>query len=74
MKRVFVIDDLILPGLKLPDPCPVRIRITDEYVSLHVGPRDWQWRLSNGELSSCGTIRSGSISANIAPEPSEQPA
>ncbi len=56
MKKVFSVDDLVLSKLKLPDPCPVRIEIRNECVYLHVGPRDWQWRLSDASFvgSGCG--------------------
>jgi len=54
MQKVFTASDLVLPILKIPDPCPVRVEITDEYVYLFVGSRDWQWRLSDGECIGTG--------------------
>lgn len=53
--KEFKINDLVLPDLALPDPCPVRIKITDKYIFLFVGQRDWQWRLNDGSLVGTGT-------------------
>ena len=74
MKDVFTIDDLVLPTLKLPDPCPIRIEIRDECVYLYVGQRDWQWRLSNGKLvgSGCGLCCT-SVSAPPPPQQVQSP-
>ena len=35
-------EDIILPDLELPNPCPIKIRVTENSVYLYVGPRDWQ--------------------------------
>lgn len=48
--------DAILPILKLPIPCLVKVIITDKYVILNVGPRDWQWDIENGTLVGCGAV------------------
>jgi len=48
-------DDLILPTLKLKDPTPIKVEITDKYVILCVGPRDWQWNKETGEMVGAGT-------------------
>jgi len=63
MKKEFTINDLVMPILKFPDPCPVRIEITDEFVYLFVGQRDWQWRVSDGSLvgSGCGLCESDAL-------------
>ncbi len=58
MEKEFKQDDLILPMLKLPEPCPIRIVIDDDYVRLYVGQRDWQWRL-DGSFVGCGTCLIG---------------
>ena len=55
MKKTFEHQDLILPVIKLPDPCPIRIEIKDDYVLLYIGQRDWQWDSETGELVGCGT-------------------
>jgi hypothetical protein len=47
--------DLILPMLKLPNPCPVMIEISDDNVVLVVGQRDWAWNRKTGKLIGCGT-------------------
>jgi hypothetical protein len=55
MKDRFEVDDLILLMLKLPDPTPVKIVLTDKHVFLYVGPRDWQWDRETGEKIGAGT-------------------
>ena len=55
MKKTFKIDDLILAGLNLPDPCPVRIKIEHSRIHLYIGPRDWAWDFHTQELTGCGT-------------------
>jgi hypothetical protein len=47
--------DWILGTLDLPDPCPVRVVLTPEYVKLYVGPRDWQWYRDTGKVMGSGT-------------------
>lgn len=50
--------DQILPLLQmrgeLPDPCPVTVEITDKFVYLFVGQRDWQWDKETGRLIGAG--------------------
>ena len=57
----YLTEDLVLSGLSLPDPCPVRIKTTDKYVYLFIGQRDWQWRLDGSFVGSgcgvCGELR-----------------
>lgn len=48
-------EDLILPRLDLPDPCPVRIEIRDDSVFLYVGQRDWQWDYEDESFVAQGT-------------------
>ena len=56
LKRItFELDDLILGKLKLPDPCPIKVLVSDKHVHLYIGPRDWEWSIESGELVSCGT-------------------
>lgn len=47
--------DLVLSMLRLPKRCPVKITITEEYVILQVGPRDWEWDKKTGEFIGAGT-------------------
>lgn len=47
--------DLVLGILQLPDPCPVRVVVTQTDVYLYVGPRDWQWSRKSGKLVGSGT-------------------
>ncbi len=53
--KTFKIDDLILPNLSLPDPCPVKIEIRDDSLFLQIGQRDWQWDFEDEKLVGCGT-------------------
>ncbi len=48
--------DLILPKLDLPNPCPVAVRVTEDRVTLFVGPREWSWDRQSGELVDAGTF------------------
>jgi hypothetical protein len=41
---------------RLPNPCPIKVKITDTDVFLYVGPRDWQWNRATGKLVGCGTV------------------
>ena len=54
-KKQYTQEDLILPILKLPDPCPIKIVVTDKDVQLFVGPRDWQWERITGRFIGAGT-------------------
>ena len=69
--KEFKQNDLILPMLKLPNPCPVRITLDEKYLRLFVGQRDWQWNLEDGHLVGCGTgccgyIPNGTANKTIA--------
>jgi len=55
MEKEYKVDDLILSVLNLPDPCPIGIKITEHYVLLYVGPRDWIWDKETGENIGAGT-------------------
>jgi hypothetical protein len=50
--------DQILPLLQmqgeLPDSCPVTVELTEEFVYLFVGQRDWQWDRETGRLVGAG--------------------
>lgn len=59
MYEVYETDDGILPILSLADPCEVRVEITEEKVSLQIGPRDFSWSRKTGELTGAGTEMSG---------------
>lgn len=60
MKTMFHTDDLIVPSLKFPDPCPISIQVKEKDIILRVGQRDWQWDLEDGHLVGCGTCIAGS--------------
>jgi len=51
-------NDLIVPLLakrgRIPDPCPVEVRVEERYVYLQVGSRDWQWDRETGKLVGAG--------------------
>jgi hypothetical protein len=51
----YMVDDAILPGLALPQLCPVRIDIEGKYIRLYVGQRDWQWERGSPDITDCGT-------------------
>ena len=53
----FEINDIVLPSLELPDPCPIKIEIRDGSIYLYVGQRDFQWDLKDEEFVGCGTRR-----------------
>lgn len=53
--KVYETKDIILPQLELPNPCPIKIKITDKDVRLFIGPRDWQWDKETGEWLGQGT-------------------
>lgn len=55
MTNVYELEDNILPMLKLPGPCPIRIEVTDDSVLLFIGPRDFQWDKESGEWIGSGT-------------------
>ena len=42
-QMIYEVEDQIISGLDLPDPCPIRIKVNKEGVTLSVGQRDWQW-------------------------------
>ena len=49
------LEDAVLPIIQLPNPCPVEVMVTEKYVFLHVGQRDWQWDRVTGKLVGAGT-------------------
>jgi len=51
----FLVNDPIVARLKLPDPCNISVRVSDSYISLCVGQRDWQWDRETGECTDSGT-------------------
>jgi len=55
MNKKFETEDLILPYLNLPDPCPIKVEIRDNSLFLCVGPRDWQWDFDDETWVGCGT-------------------
>lgn len=52
---IYETNDLVLPMLELPDPCPVKIKITEKDVCLYIGQRDFQWDKETGEWVGQGT-------------------
>ena len=51
---VFKLEDIVLPQMDLPDPCPIRIEITDDSVLLFIGRRDFQWDKETQEWLASG--------------------
>ena len=52
----FSVDDVILPDIKLSNPCWVEIVITRYSVMLTIDRRDWRWDRKTGELTDTGTF------------------
>ena len=48
--------DMILPNLKLQRPCPIKLVLDTNKVSLFIGPRDFQWSRLTGEHIASGTM------------------
>lgn len=50
--------DQIMSMLKFPEKCEISIDIDEENnsVTLQVGPRDWEWDKTTGEMIGCGTM------------------
>ena len=63
----YIKNDLLLPTLHLPDPCPIKIVVDDKYVRLFIGTRDWQWTLA-GEFVGSGISLYGAIPAEGPPD------
>jgi hypothetical protein len=69
-------NDLIVPLLarqgRIPDPCPVEVRVEEGNVYLQVGGRDWQWDRETGKLVGAGVslcppaAESGGAEAELA--------
>ena len=52
---------------RIPDPCPIKIRIDDKYVYLDVGPRDFQWDRATGKFVGAGISFAGcTIPVNLS--------
>lgn len=49
-------EDVILPALNLASPCPIRIDIHEDRVSLSIGNRDWEWRRGCPDVIATGTF------------------
>ena len=56
--KIYKEEDLILSRLNLPNPCPIKIIISEEdnYLSLQIGPRDYSWDLTTKEFIGAGTF------------------
>jgi hypothetical protein len=61
VQTVLTTEDMILPDLQLPKPCPIRIEIDNLKVSLFVGQRDFQWSRITGEHIASGTMLEKSV-------------
>lgn len=48
--------DLILPMLSLTAQTSVEVETDEEYVTLYIGPRNFQFYLKSGKLEGCGTF------------------
>ena len=70
VSRQYKTEDLILPDIQLPKPCPIVISITKNVVSVQIGQRDCNWDTVSGELIGCGTALVP-VEVPIASEPVE---
>jgi len=70
ISRQYKTEDLFLPDIQLPKPCPIVISITKNIVSVQIGPRDCNWDTASGELIGCGTSLVP-VEVPIASEPVE---
>jgi hypothetical protein len=50
----YAVEDGILPVLAMSSPVSIRIDITDEFVNLYVGSRDWSWSRGCPDINGCG--------------------
>ena len=48
--------DSILPDITFTSPALIEVQIGPQYVSLQIGPRDWEWDRANGRMVGSGTI------------------
>ncbi len=51
----YLTEDSILPDIDLPIPCEIRIDISEEYVKLTIGQRDFGWVRGHPDLNGAGT-------------------
>jgi len=52
---IYETEDLVLPMLDLPNPCPIKIKMTGKDVCLYIGQRDFQWDKETCEWIGQGT-------------------
>ncbi len=52
---IYETEDLVLPILDLPNPCPIKIKVTEKDVCLYIGQRDFQWDKETSEWIGQGT-------------------
>lgn len=69
MEEHYVADDRILPTLELPDPCEIRIDVTEDRISLRIGQRDWGWKRGHPDTTDAGTM----ISSGTPFDPDQLP-
>ena len=50
----YAVDDGVLPILAMPSPVSIRIDITEKFVNLYVGSRDWSWTRGCPDINGCG--------------------
>jgi hypothetical protein len=65
MEEHYLTEDRILPGMRLDNPCEIRIDITEDRVSLTIGQRDFGWKRGCPDATDAGTVmRQPIIEAN----------
>lgn len=53
--EVLEASDQVLHNLILPNPCPIKVEIGTDRVTLYIGPRDMVWTRYNRALIAAGT-------------------
>ncbi len=56
MEEHYADDDVILPCIALPNPCPIRVDIHEDRIRLFIGQRDWEWIRGCPDVSACGVF------------------
>lgn len=47
--------DIILPDMRLQNPCPIEIEITGDKIKLRIDNRDWSWDAPTGDFIGQGS-------------------
>ena len=70
--KVFEARDLVIPILDLPVPCPIKVEIDDDRVSLFMGNRTIEWDKQTGEIIE-SRINETPAKTNVSLKPPSNP-